>query len=366
MNIGDAVGGNALLRQLAQRKKLAVGGDDHDVVRQLRIAQRPRRHIKDTARTAGLRRDVDLRLCRARFALGDAAHLARLFAERAAHGTAEHRAAADQARLAVAVHIGIGVAGRGPRLNGSSDTAIGGQEDHHLLARLEGGQALLRRRHDRVGHAAQRRDRRRRAGRRVAVLIVDRDARIADRQDVALGVVGRDVPAFERAARRAHAVFIDRIVRNAAGQRVEAVRRAVRPDNDRRVAHRRACRAGRRQEGQHLIVLRHHAALASNEGRAGQNLAQLVFLPICRAQLAVGEIDGAERGLVADAAEGFDVQLRRVFDLAAQSVHEQLRRLRAGDCAVGVVRKPLRQATGRAEVDVPLRPDPAAVLVRVA
>ena len=370
--VNDLALRNDDLCKLGEALELAVHINQH-VVRQLLPAECSLTDIQISARAAGSGRQAD------RLILGgrDADKLATIFGVGAFNG--DHRAAAEHLEHALRVHDADRIrAGGALTVHGAGHAAVACEQKRHGLAGLEFAQALLCRGQDSELRSIQHRDAARRAGRGIAGLIIHCHARIAGIKRVRRGVIGNNIISAQGGNGAEHAVAVNGEVRSAARQSTDTARGLIRRENDRRIAHRRTCRAAYHgNKGQDLAVrIEQQIALESVEHRGGAWAHKViaVLLPA-----------GDPRGIAVEGYQRYALArdtVCRVVDpcccgcltvligaaarrLRAEHIDEQLRRLRAGNSCAACKLHARAHAGGLGKVNVALRPNAARGRVRI-
>ena len=281
--------------------------------------------------------------------------------------------------LAVGIHNSDRIrAGRVLTVHGAGHAAVACEQKRHGLAGLEFAQALLCRGQDSELRSIQHRDAARRAGRGIAGLIIHCHARIAGIKRVRRGVIGNNIISAQGGNGAEHAVAVNGEVRSAARQGADAARGIIRRKNNRRIAHRRTCRAAYHgNKGQHLAVrVEQQVSLESVEHRGGAWAHKViaVLLPA-----------GDPRGIAVEGYQRYALArdtVCRVVDpcccgcltvligaaarrLRAEHIDEQLRRLRAGNSCAACKLHARAHAGGLGKVNVALRPNAARGRVRI-
>ena len=370
--VNDLALRNDDLCKLGEALELAVHINQR-IIRELSAAERSLADIQVAARTAGFGRQAD------RLILGgrDADKLATIFGVGAFNG--DHRAAAEHLELAVGIHNSDRIrAGRVLTVHGAGHAAVACEQKRHGLAGLEFAQALLCRGQDGELRSTQHRDAARRAGRGIAGLIIHCHARIAGIKRVRRGVIGNNIISAQGGNGAEHAVAVNGEVRSAARQSTDTARGLIRRKNNRRIAHRRTCRAAYHgNKGQDLAVrIEQQIALESVEHRGGAWAHKViaVLLPA-----------GDPRGIAVEGYQRYALArdtVCRVVDpcccgcltvligaaarrLRAEHIDEQLRRLRAGNSCAACKLHARAHAGGLGKVNVALRPNAARGRVRI-
>ena len=370
--VNDLALRNDDLCKLGEALELAVHINQR-IIRELSAAERSLADIQVAARTAGFGRQADLLI----FGSGDTDKLAAVFG--IGPGDLDDAAAAEHLELAVGIHNSDRIrAGRAITVHGAGHAAVACEQKRHGLAGLEFAQALLRRGQDSELRSIQHRDAARRAGRGIAGLIIHCHARIAGIKRVRRGVIGNNIISAQGGNGAEHAVAVNGEVRSAARQSTDTARGLIRRKNNRRIAHRRTCRAAYHgNKGQHLAVrVEQQVSLESVEHRGGAWAHKViaVLLPA-----------GDPRGIAVEGYQRYALArdtVCRVVDpcccgcltvligaaarrLRAEHIDEQLRRLRAGNSCAACKLHARAHAGGLGKVNVALRPNAARGRVRI-